>query len=668
MPHIQQLDPHVADLIAAGEVVERPASVVKELVENAIDAGAETVTVEIQRGGMSLIRVTDNGCGIAAGEAETAFLRHATSKIRTERDLEAIGTLGFRGEALAAIAAVSRVDLLTRTADEDLGTALSLEGGETVSREEAGCPVGTTMVVRDLFFNTPARLKFMKKDAAEGAAVFAMVQHLALAHPEISVKFLRDGKQELLTPGDGQLKSAVYSVLGRDLALGLIEVKGSGEDMSVTGFTSLPACCRATRGYQHFFVNGRYVKSRTMMAALEEAYQNQKMVGKFPACVLHLTCRLSGVDVNVHPTKQEVKFGSERQVFSAVYYAALSALEGDKSHVQASVGSPAGRLVPAAGHDTVTPNQTAFRTMTAAEYRRSGAGERSGLSLHDFTAPKTAAPAAPISRPKPEARPAERRSVFQAPVREQPRPAPEQPIVRPEHVPAPAAEKKVIPQEPVKLPEEKPVPPVQEAPVPAAEHGPVPQQPQEEELPWRVAGEVLNTYIIVEQGDKILLIDKHAAHERMNFDRLKAQGYKPMVQNLLTPAVFTPPAEEGAALLQNLPLLARFGFDAEDFGGGAVIVRAAPSDVDPEDIPATLEEIASKLLTTGRANPDAARDELMHTMACKAAIKGGQKNGPQELEKVAAAVMRGEVKYCPHGRPVAIELTRGQLEKQFKRA
>ena len=668
MPHIQQLDPHVADLIAAGEVVERPASVVKELVENAIDAGAETVTVEIQRGGMSLIRVTDNGCGIAAGEAETAFLRHATSKIRTERDLEAIGTLGFRGEALAAIAAVSRVDLLTRTADEDLGTALSLEGGETVSREEAGCPVGTTMVVRDLFFNTPARLKFMKKDAAEGAAVFAMVQHLALAHPEVSVKFLRDGKQELLTPGDGQLKSAVYSVLGRDLALGLIEVKGSGEDMSVTGFTSLPACCRATRGYQHFFVNGRYVKSRTMMAALEEAYQNQKMVGKFPACVLHLTCRLSGVDVNVHPTKQEVKFGSERQVFSAVYYAVLSALEGDKSHVQAQVGRPAGRLVPAAGHDTVTPNQTAFRTMTAAEYRRSGAGEQGGLSLHDFTAPKTPAPAAPISRPKPEARPTERRSVFQAPVREQPRPAPEQPIVRPEHVPAPAAEKKVIPQEPVKLPEEKPVPPMQEVPVPAAEHGPVPQQPQEEELPWRVAVEVLNTYIIVEQGDKILLIDKHAAHERMNFDRLKAQGYKPMVQNLLTPAVFTPPAEEGAALLQNLPLLARFGFDAEDFGGGAVIVRAAPSDVDPEDIPATLEEIASKLLATGRANPDAARDELMHTMACKAAIKGGQKNGPQELEKVAAAVMRGEVKYCPHGRPVAIELTRGQLEKQFKRA
>ena len=679
MPHIRPLDPHVADLIAAGEVVERPASVVKELVENAIDAGAETITVEIQRGGMSLIRVTDNGCGIAADEAETAFLRHATSKIRTEHDLEAIGTLGFRGEALAAIAAVSRVDLLTRTAEEDLGAALSLEGGEVVSREEAGCPVGTTMVVRDLFFNTPARLKFMKKDAAEGAAVFAMVQRLALAHPEVSMKFLRDGKQELLTPGDGQMKSAVYSVLGRDLALGLIEVKGSGEDMTVTGFTSLPACCRPTRGYQHFFVNGRYVKSRTMMAALEEAYQNQKMVGKFPACVLHLTCRLSSVDVNVHPTKQEVKFGNERQVFSAVYYAVLSALEGDKSHVQAQVGRPAGRLAPSAGHDTVTPNQTTFRTMTAQEYRQSAAGARSGLSLHDFTAPKAAAPAAPISRPKPGTRPTESRPIFQAPVREIPRPVSEKPAVSvekpvetvipaPKRTPAPILEEKIIPREPVELPEEKPVPPVQEVPAPEVQPEPVPVQPQEEEIPWRVAGEVLNTYIIVEQGDKVLLIDKHAAHERMNFDRLKAQGYQPMVQNLLTPAVFTPPAEEGAVLLQNLPLLAQFGFDAEDFGGGAIIVRAAPGDVDAEDVPATLEEIAAKLLTTGRANPDAARDELMHTMACKAAIKGGQKNGPQELEKVAGAVMRGEVRYCPHGRPVAIEMTRGQLEKQFKRA
>ena len=316
--------------------------------------------------------------------------------------------------------------------------------------------------------------------------------------------------------------------------------------------------------------------------------------------------------------------------------------------------------------------------MTAAEYRRSGAGERGGLSLHDFTAPKTVASAPPVSRPGPETQPAESGPIFRAPVREMPQLTPEKPATRPEkpvetaipppkRTPAPIPEEEIIPQAPVELPEEKPVSPVQEVPMPAAQPEPAPRQPQEE-IPWRVAGEVLNTYIIVEQGDKILLIDKHAAHERMNFDRLKAQGYRPMVQSLLTPAVFTPPAEEGAVLLQNLPLLSRFGFDAEDFGGGAIIVRAAPADVDPEDIPATLEEIASKLLTTGRANPDAARDELMHTMACKAAIKGGQKNSPQELEKVAAAVLRGEVKYCPHGRPVAIELTRGQLEKQFKRA
>ena len=300
---IRQLDPHVADLIAAGEVVERPASVVKELMENAIDAGASAIAVEIARGGMTLIRVTDNGCGIPADQAATAFLRHATSKIATEHDLEAIGTLGFRGEALAAIAAVSRVELLTRTADGALGTALTLEGGQVLEQEEAGCPQGTTLVVRDLFFNTPARQKFMKKDAAEGAAVFAVVQRIALSHPELSVKFIRDGKQELLTPGDGLLKSAVYAVMGRDIALGFKELTGSGQGMSVSGFVSLPTCCRGSRSYQHFFVNGRYIKSRVMMAALEEAYKNRRMVGRFPGCVLHLTVRPNEVDVNVHPTK-----------------------------------------------------------------------------------------------------------------------------------------------------------------------------------------------------------------------------------------------------------------------------------------------------------------------------------------------------------------------------
>ena len=319
MASIQCLDPHVADLIAAGEVVERPASVVKELLENAVDAGSTAVTVEIQRGGMSYIRVTDNGSGIAPEEVETAFLRHATSKIRSAYDLAAIGTLGFRGEALAAIAAVSRVEVMTRQADAPFGAALVLEGGAVREREEIGCPEGTTMIVRDLFFNTPARLKFMKRDAAEGAAAYAAVQHVALSHPEISFRFLRDGREEMMTPGDGKLHSALYAVLGREVALSLLPCKGSGEELSVEGYISRPSCCRGNRSGQHFFVNGRYVKSRTMAAAMEEAYRNQKMVGKFPGCVLRVTSKLNAVDVNVHPAKTEVKFTSEKKLFDAVY-------------------------------------------------------------------------------------------------------------------------------------------------------------------------------------------------------------------------------------------------------------------------------------------------------------------------------------------------------------
>ncbi|MEA4955654.1 MAG: DNA mismatch repair endonuclease MutL [Pseudoflavonifractor sp.] len=603
MPHIEQLSSHVADLIAAGEVVERPASVVKELVENAVDAGAHTVTVEVQSGGMTLVRVTDDGCGIEPGDVVTAFLRHATSKIHSEYDLEAIGTLGFRGEALAAIASVARVEVLTRRETDTLGTTLTLEGGVVTDREEAGCPAGTTMLVRDLFYNTPARLKFMKKDAVECAACLAAVQRQALAHPEVSFKFIKDGKQDLLTPGDGRLRSALYAILGRDLALGFTGVEGSGEDMSVTGFASLPTCCRGTRGYQFFFVNGRYIKSKTMTAAVEQAYANQKMVGKFPGCVLHLTTRLNAVDVNVHPTKQEVKFGSERQVFSAVYYAVLSALEADKSHPAAVVETPK-------PHDTVTERQTT-------------------LPLHDFTAVRTTAP---ISVPPPP-----------APARVTSSPA----------VPAARPPETFVPRE---RPAFATAPPV---PAPAADTA--------REIPWRIAGELFRTYIVVEQGEKAFLIDKHAAHERMNFDRMRAQDYEPMSQELLAPVVFTPTPEEGAALLEHLETLERLGFEAADFGGGSLAVRRVPDYVAPGDIEATLTEIAEKLLATGSAGETERRDELLHTMACKAAIKGGWKSAPEELERVARAVLDGAVKYCPHGRPVAIELTRTQLEKQFKR-
>ena len=661
MAAIKQLDPHVADLIAAGEVVERPASVVKELMENAIDAGAGAVTVEIAHGGMSLIRVADDGCGIPADQAPTAFLRHATSKISTQRDLEAIGTLGFRGEALAAISAVSRVELLTRTEEEALGTALTLEAGAVVSREEAGCPRGTTLSVRELFFNTPARLKFMKKDAAEGAAVFAVVQRVALSHPEVCVKFIRDGRQELLTPGDGQLKSAVYAVMGRDIALGFLPVKGSGEGMEAAGFASLPTCCRGSRSYQHFFVNGRYVKSRIMTAAVEEAYKNQKMVGKFPGCVIHLTAKPGEVDVNVHPAKTEVKFQREQAVFSTVYYAVLSALDRDHSRPQAVIPG----VKPA---DTVTPNQTALplrdgaagtQFMASARFRPlAGQARESAPIAREIPAPQPPpAPPAPKKKdspfqwvePLPEKRvPAEKPAPAKA---VQPPPPAERAPERPAPVPAKAGPERSAPKA---EPEAEPVQPPQ----------PEPEPPQE---PWVVRGELFHTYVVVEQGDKALLIDKHAAHERANFDRLKAADYRPMVQELLTPVTFSPAPEERELLLSQGELLAQFGFEVEEFGSGAVAVRSAPDYLDTGDIEGALGELARRLRVTGAADPAGARDELLHTMACKAAIKGGWRSGREELEEVARMVMSGAVKYCPHGRPVAIELTKKQLEKQFRR-
>ena len=639
MPEIQILPSHVADLIAAGEVVERPASAVKELVENAVDADASKVVVEVSHGGMTFLRVTDDGRGIPAEQLPRAFLRHATSKLRTEYDLEAIGTLGFRGEALAAISAVSRMQVLSRTDQTPMGASLALEGGIPGQVEEAGCPLGTTMVVRDLFYNTPARLKFMKKDAAEGAAVFAAVQRLALSHPEVSFQFIRDGKQELLTPGDGKLESAVYAVLGRELALGLRPVQASGEEMSVSGFVSMPACCRNSRNWQFFFVNGRFIKSRLMMAALEEAYANQRMVGKFPACVLHLRTKLNAVDVNVHPAKTEVKFGAERQVFSAVYHAVLSALEADRSRPAAVLDRPA-------RHDTVTPNQTAFIPPAPAVHPPV-------VQVHDSTyrpAPK-AEPPRYTAPARPEPAPGRRPSITPVVSAPQSKPIPQ--VAAP--APAPAQPVPQIKAEPTAAPSPAP------APAPAE-----PAPPMPEITPWRVAGEVLNTYIIVEQGDRVFFIDKHAAHERMNFDRMKAAGYTPMSQTLLVPAVCRLDPREEAALVEQLPLLEEFGFQAEDLNG-ALIVRQAPDYLDVEDIPGTLSELAGKLLAGGRPDPAAARDELLHTMACKAAIKGGWKTSVSELERVAQAVMSGQVKYCPHGRPVAIELTKKELERQFKR-
>lgn len=684
MPNIQVLDSHVADLIAAGEVVERPASVVKELVENAIDAGATTVTAEIQHGGMSLIRVADNGCGIPASECETAFLRHATSKLRTSEDLAAIGTLGFRGEALAAIASVSRLELFTRTAQEDLGTSLTLEGGVVQNKDQAGCPLGTTMVVRNLFFNTPARLKFMKRDAAEGAAVYAVIQKLALSHPEVSLKFIRDGKQELLTPGDGKLQSALYAVFGRDLALGFTPVKGQGEDVTVTGFASLPACCRGTRSYQHFFVNGRQVKSKLLTAAVERAYENQKMVGKFPGCVLQVQVKANEVDVNVHPAKTEVKFLYERKVFDGVYYTVLSALNGEERRPALEFVSPAAPKAKPSQKVPAAPARTeAFSRMPVQEFRQT-------LPLRSSVPPPKPSLLRPVEKAaytpsytQPSTKPMDfsprsagkstdffknvdnsvenveksRRTVVQSG---------HTPLDTPKEAPPLPAEQLRMETPPPAI-KDRPTPPPPSEPIRLAAK-PAPEPEETAEPAWRLVGEVLQTYLIVEQGDEVLFIDKHAAHERMNFDRMKEEGYRPMAQTLLTPLVFTPSPEEGAVLLDSRPLLAQFGFACEEFGGGALVVREVPFDIDPGQAEGALCEIAGQLLSGAGADPGSAMDAVMHTMACKAAVKGGQKNSREELLVVARAVLSGRVKYCPHGRPVAVTMTKGQLEKQFKRA
>ncbi len=703
MSQIQVLDPHLADLIAAGEVVERPASVAKELMENAIDAGATKITVEIEHGGMTYLRVTDNGGGIPSDQLSTAFLRHATSKLRTQRDLEAIGTLGFRGEALAAIAAVSRIEMMSRQADADLGASLTLEGGTPGVVEEAGCPLGTTLVVRDLFYNTPARLKFVKKDAAEGAAVFAAVQRTALSHPEVAVIFLRDGKQEMATPGDGTLKSALYAVLGRNLALGFVAVCGSGDNMSVEGFTSLPTCCRGSRSYQHFFVNGRYVKSRTMMAALEEAYRNQKMVGKFPGCALHLTLRPSAVDVNVHPAKTEVKFHAEREVFSAVYHAVQAALAGDCSRpvVQASMATPVNLKPSVSVESDVGSAYHALRPATEPMAESGGTHTmrslqeqpqtpvQTELPLHDFhhksenhpeatprvqriwSAPESKIPVAPrptpsVTAPSVTATPCHSSSSCHSERSEESDPGASAKILHCVQDDTAVATETSIPVAP--SPRELSAKPTEGAT----------QAPSQRELsagptegaslpPWKVQGEILNTYIIVEQGDTVLLIDKHAAHERMNFDRMKAEGYTPMMQTLLVPLSLRLPGEELSVLLEHLPLLEEFGFQAEDFGG-SLLVRQIPFDVDVEGVEEVLASLAQTLCTTGRADPAAARDHLLHSMACKAAIKGGWHSSDLERQRVAEMVMSGTVKYCPHGRPVAVEMGKYQIEKMFKRA
>lgn len=673
MPKIQQLDTHVADLIAAGEVVERPASAVKELVENAIDAGADAITVEIQNGGMTFIRITDNGCGMAPEDARVAFLRHATSKLRTKEDLAAIGTLGFRGEALAAISSVSKIDLLTRTREAQSGTALYLEAGIIRSEEPAGCAEGTTILVRDLFYNTPARMKFMKSDTAESSAVFTAVQRQALAHPEVSFRFVKDGAEQLHTAGDGERLGAIYQVLGRQLANDMTPVESRWEKIAIRGYVTKPTATRGNRSLQFFFVNGRYIKSRTLCAALEEAYKNQMMAGRFPACVLEISLPKEAVDVNVHPAKTEVRFLSERSVFDAVHYGVLSALNK-------TAGAPEMRLAekpdvaPQTRSASPAPQKDFFRTMTAEEYRAAVKPQSASGFASEVRLPKKPEPLAT------EMRLAEKQNA--APERQRVSPAPKDTTAA---MPTVAARPvSVFPDdqeallfggekkpEPVKtaLPPQKAEPPVQPDVAPAQADEPRTQT----ELPlpeqnWRVIGEALDTYILVEQGENVLFIDKHAAHERILFEKLKKQNEPVMSQTLLTPIAANLRRDEAATVLENAALLEQYGFGIEDFGDGTALLRRVPCDMDPQEAENALGELAEQLLEGRTLDPASLRDALLHTVACKAAIKAGWHTEPRERESLVREVLtREDIKYCPHGRPVCVTLTKKQLEKQFKR-
>ena len=644
MPVINILSPHMADLIAAGEVVERPASVVKELLENSFDAGAKNVTVELRGGGMTYIRVTDDGCGMAPEDAGVAFLRHATSKLSDERGLEAIGTMGFRGEALAAIAAVSRVELLTRRRGDSSGTRVCLDAGEITEMSPCGCPEGTTMVIRDLFYNTPARLKFMKTDKAEASACINNALRCALGRPEVSVRCVRDGKDEFFSPGDGRADSCIYSLLGREFASGLLECRTEDGAVSVRGYISSPAAGRGNRAHQFFFCNGRYIRSATLQTALERAYKNTLLTGKFPSCVLYIDLSFASVDVNVHPTKLEVKFTDERKVFDGVYYAALAALEKERQPVQMSLSPKA------------QPKKDFFRQMTAEEFRTSSmvSGKSSPSAKPAAAAKPTFAPSHPavptqkadiiIKRESPAAGSSLRNPGFAygkspaapVPPREEAKPAPA-PIAKP--APAPETEK------------------------PAA---PSPELPLMPETPVRVIGETMGTYILAETEDGLVLIDKHAAHERIIFDRLKAESQEIMSQSLLIPVIFTADAGDCELLLKNAETLAGMGFEIDEYGDKALAVRALPADMDIAETQSALEELCEKL-NAGGADAADLRDALLHTIACKAAIKAGRSSDPGELHALVKAVVSGQVKYCPHGRPVSVTLTKKELDRQFKR-
>lgn len=611
MARINKLPDYMADLIAAGEVVERPASVVKELTENAVDAGADAITVEIQHGGITYIRVTDNGCGIVRDDVKTAFLSHATSKIKTAEDLNSIITLGFRGEALPSIAAVSKVNIITKTADEEMGTSLTIEGGKITDFSEAGCAVGTTLIVRSLFYNTPARMKFLKKDVSEGNFVSAVVEKLALSHPEISFRFIRDGKQVFTTNGDGNLQNVCFSAFGKDFSSGLIPVKSSMGNISVSGLITSPHNCRGSRGMQFIFVNGRSVKNATVTAAFENAYKNSVMVGKFPGGVLFITLPAEAVDVNVHPSKIEVRFSDERGIFDAVYHAVKSALNEDNTVKQASLPEKK----KTAEDFFVKPHEN-FTQTTVKENLTYTQKVLEPLSKISFVSDVG--------------------SEYSPEIDDDPLKIEFPPVVKPKQT--------------------------ETADIP---HTSAPETPENS---IRFIGEIYKTYILAENNGTFCIIDKHAAHERILFNELKRNKSNGGSQILLSPVTVTLSQEEYSAVIENLDMIRETGFDVKDFGGGTVIVRSCPIDLDDCEIVPLIGEIAGYLLKNRRDITNEHLDWIYHNVACRSAIKAGDTNSTQELYELAKAVINDkDVRFCPHGRPVMIEISKYELEKQFGR-
>lgn len=711
MAVIHVLDKHTAELIAAGEVVERPASVVKELLENSIDAGATQVTVSIESGGVKLIEISDNGTGIEAEYISTAFIRHATSKIETPDDLTNIHTLGFRGEALASIASVARVELTTRTEVDEFATVYRIEGGEEVSREPGARAVGTTIRVKDLFYNTPARMKFLKKDSSEGTFVSDTVTHVALSHPEVSVKFIREGKLQYVTPGDGQLRGAAYAVLGREFSRDLIELKNQEGVYRITGLVTPPKSCRASRSMQHFYINGRYVRNRTMMAGMEMAFKGTMMQGKFPGGILLLEMPADFVDVNVHPAKIEARFARENDVFDVVYHAVKLALaqpgtgerlftfEADKEEEKAENSKNDADIIK---NDVKNNNFTGLSAIIRGQADPGVLPQQHWEPAKPAAAPQQPAPAAAMQIPTAPSEPRWKGSAqnedmldpfvtLHSPKLETTK-APEpfraaasetQLDVEPEfgetklhspqdHMAAWNPAQEAPKEEPESAPGTETEPDAPEA----AEQETVLAEPEQMNFdptadqpePLRYVGEVFRTYILAERGDELCLIDKHAAHERQLYEKLAANYGNVPSQMLLEPAAIDLAAEEKQALLDNIPLLENAGLEIADFGGNTVVLRAVPADVEPQNAESLLVEIANKLLKGGHDALNEHTEWVLHSISCRAAIKAGDKSSPQELLALAEKILSGEVPpFCPHGRPCVLKLTRKELEKQFGR-